>query len=158
MATVLEPAQAAANAMLHMSANNFHCSVTLRAYCAAAIDVPKNEGILVVPSKVATGYCGSVIKVAGVCISPPPPTMASIKPAANAAMQRINICWVITCYNFFRQIISCRCVSYCCLLPRQCYNRRSCPYSKRAGFQRVSDRLKPCRKTYFHLMQIIFSA
>ena len=59
------------------------------------MEVPVKEGILVVPSKVATGYCGRVINVAGVCINPPPPTMASIKPAAKAARQRMIISFVI---------------------------------------------------------------
>ena len=53
--------------------------------------VPNNEGIFVVPNKVATGYCGKVTNVAGVCTRPPPPTMESIKPAPNAAIQRIII-------------------------------------------------------------------
>ena len=57
----------------------------------AAIEVPEMDGILVVPSRVASGYCGSVIKVTGVCISPPPPMMESIKPAAKAPQQRMII-------------------------------------------------------------------
>jgi hypothetical protein len=43
---------------------------------------------------VETGKLGSKINPAGVCIKPPPPTMASIKPAAKAAIQSNMIIYV----------------------------------------------------------------
>ena len=99
----------------------------MRAYCHAAMDVPINDGILVVPNKVATGYLGKVINVAGVCIKPPPPTMASMKPAANAAKQSKIISCGITACNFFLQIANCQFEPYYCPLRVQFHNHRSCP-------------------------------
>ena len=40
------------------------------------------------PIIVATEYCGIKINATGVCIKPPPPTIASINPAKNEAQQR----------------------------------------------------------------------
>src|SRR6478735_8953543 len=90
MVSVCEPSIAAVSAMQHIHNNNFHCSETFLAYWKQAMAVPLKEGIFVVPSKVATGYCGSVTKTAGVCTSPPPPTIESMKPAAKAAIHRMT--------------------------------------------------------------------
>ena len=62
--------------------------VTFFKYCAAAKEVPLKAGIFSVPITVETGKLGSKINAAGVCINPPPPTMASMNPAINAATQR----------------------------------------------------------------------
>ena len=53
------------------------------AYLNAAIDVPARAAILLVPNKTGKGIFGNVISKKGVCINPPPPTTASIKPAVN---------------------------------------------------------------------------
>lgn len=46
--------------------------------------VPQKDGILTVPKRVATGYWGNNKSTAGVCNNPPPPAMASMKPAEKA--------------------------------------------------------------------------
>ena len=48
------------------------------------MDVPASAAILLVPNKTGKGILGNVINKKGVCINPPPPTTASIKPAVNA--------------------------------------------------------------------------
>ena len=93
--TAFEPAMALSKAMPHITAKSFHFNLTLNAYWQAAIIVPLIAGIFVVPSNVAKGYCGKVTISAGVCTRPPPPTIASIKPAPKAAMHNIIISVVI---------------------------------------------------------------
>ena len=54
--------------------------------------VPLKAGIFKVPMTVETGKSGSSTKPAGVCTRPPPPTIASINPAAKAAKhKRISV-------------------------------------------------------------------
>ena len=48
------------------------------------MDVPAKAAILLVPNKIGNGIFGKVISKNGVCINPPPPTTASIKPAVQA--------------------------------------------------------------------------
>src|ERR1044072_4611539 len=81
------PNMAAKKAVTAVTVSRPRLKLTFWAYCQAAILVPENEGILVVPSSVATGYCGKVKRMAGVWINPPPPTMASIKPAQSEKQQ-----------------------------------------------------------------------
>jgi len=61
-------------------------------YLYAANAVPEKDGILVVPSKVAIGYCGNKNIIAGVCIRPPPPAIESTSPAKNENKQIKIIC------------------------------------------------------------------
>jgi hypothetical protein len=49
--------------------------------------VPVHAGIFKEPITVATGYWGNNTNAAGVCIKPPPPTIASTKPAEKAKRQ-----------------------------------------------------------------------
>jgi hypothetical protein len=65
--------------------------VIFLAYLKAAIDVPASAAILLVPNKTGNGIFGNVISKKGVCIKPPPPTTASIKPAVNADKANNNI-------------------------------------------------------------------
>ena len=60
---------------------------TLRLYCQVAMAVPQTEPLLLVPSRVAGGAEGKVANSAGTRISPPPPTMASTKPASAEAIE-----------------------------------------------------------------------
>ena len=47
--------------------------------------MPNSPANLLVPSSAAGGTLGYTANSAGIWISPPPPTIASISPAANAA-------------------------------------------------------------------------
>jgi hypothetical protein len=58
--------------------------------------VPEKDGNLVVPNNVATEKLGKVIKRIGVCTNPPPPIIASIKPATNAARQTIRVSEILS--------------------------------------------------------------
>ncbi|MNS52778.1 hypothetical protein D3C71_647050 [compost metagenome] len=52
---------------------------------AAEAAVPQMDALLLVPSSVAGGAPGNTAKRAGTRINPPPPTIASIKPASSEA-------------------------------------------------------------------------
>ena len=67
---------------------SFQSIFTFFRYCIVAKAVPLNAGIFNVPITVETGNCGKNARANGVCISPPPPTIESIKPAQNAAEHR----------------------------------------------------------------------
>src|SRR2546427_2310505 len=58
---------------------------TLRPYCQVDMAVPQTEALLLVPSSVAGGAVGKVANSAGSKMRPPPPTMASTKPASIEA-------------------------------------------------------------------------
>lgn len=79
-----DPEKDATNATRHMSIIFFQSIFTCFTYCFAAKKVPLKDGIFSEPITVATGSLGNKIKEAGVCINPPPPTMASTKPARLA--------------------------------------------------------------------------
>src|SRR5690606_36211512 len=64
----------------------------------AATSVPLKAGNFKEPITVTAGYCGKRTSATGNCISPPPPDMASVKPARNAATQRITISVVISIF------------------------------------------------------------
>ena len=53
----------------------------------AAIKVPDAAGSFKEPITVTAGNCGKSTSAAGTCINPPPPDMASVKPARKAARQ-----------------------------------------------------------------------
>ena len=59
--TVLDPAKAATRAIRQSTPRSFQCSFTRLAYCTTAEVVQDKDGILVVPSRVATEWCGRVI-------------------------------------------------------------------------------------------------
>jgi len=61
----------------------------------AAKKVPAKDGTLRDPITCATELFGSKINPAGVCINPPPPTIASTKPAKKAIKQSMIIVEVI---------------------------------------------------------------
>lgn len=71
-----------------MKISSFQSIFTFRMYCDVARAVPLKAGTFSEPITVATGIFGKKARASGVCISPPPPTTASIKPAAKAARQR----------------------------------------------------------------------
>ena len=83
-----DPKNANEKATTHIIAMVFHTICTFLTYCFAAKKVPLNAGIFNEPITVATGKFGIKISAVGVCISPPPPTIASIKPALNAAIHK----------------------------------------------------------------------
>src|SRR2546427_3664251 len=60
---------------------------TLRPYCQVDMAVPQTEALLLVPSSVAGGAVGKVANSAGSKMRPPPPTMASTKPASIEASE-----------------------------------------------------------------------
>ena len=60
---------------------------TRRLYCQVAMAVPQTEALLLVPSSVAGGALGKVANSAGSRIRPPPPTIASTKPASREASE-----------------------------------------------------------------------
>ena len=101
--TKYAPESDAINAAMVHPAKIIPLNFTCLAYLTAATAVPANEGIFTVPNNVATGYCGRINKVAGVCNKPPPPTMASIKPAPKAARQS-KISSVVNVWILGRQI------------------------------------------------------
>ena len=77
-------------AALSIFIKNFQSNWTCLEYLNAAKEVPEMAGILDVPTMDANGNCGNKINNAGICNKPPPPTMASIKPAKNATIQSIK--------------------------------------------------------------------
>ena len=68
------------------------------------MDVPAKAAILLVPNKIGNGIFGNVIKRKGVCINPPPPTTASIKPAVKA--DSANKMIVAIPYSLYKLVIS----------------------------------------------------
>jgi hypothetical protein len=60
-------------------------------YRVAAKKVPLKEGIFKLAITVETGRFGSNINPMGVCINPPPPTIASTKPARKATKHNNKI-------------------------------------------------------------------
>ena len=58
-----------------------------RLYCQVDIAVPQTAALLLVPNRVAGAACGKAANIAGTRISPPPPTMASTKPARAEARE-----------------------------------------------------------------------
>lgn len=73
---------------LASAAGSMACQIwTRRLYCQVAMAVPQIEALLLVPSSVAGGALGKVANKAGSKIRPPPPTMASTKPANREASE-----------------------------------------------------------------------
>lgn len=68
------------------------------------MDVPARAAILFVPNKIGNGILGNVINRKGVCINPPPPTTASIKPAVKA--DSANKMIVAISYSLYKLVIS----------------------------------------------------
>jgi len=89
--TSADPQKDIANAAKAIHPTSFQLIDTRFEYWYNATDVPEKAGIFEVPKSVATGKFGKVIRRTGVCIKPPPPTMASIKPAQKAAIQTISV-------------------------------------------------------------------
>jgi len=58
---------------------------TRRLYCQVAMAVPQTPAALLVPSSVAGCATGNAANRAGTITRPPPPTMASTKPASSEA-------------------------------------------------------------------------
>lgn len=83
-----DPKNAEIKAVSDMMPKSFQLIFTFLRYWVVAIAVPLKAGILRVPITVETGRWGKKTSAKGVWIKPPPPTMASIKPAQNAATQR----------------------------------------------------------------------
>ena len=81
-----DPVNDAAKAMLVKRSNLFKGILTFCKYSLAAKKVPAKEGIFSEPITLATDSFGNKINPAGVCINPPPPTIASTNPATNAIM------------------------------------------------------------------------
>ena len=81
-----DPVNDAAKAMLVKRSNLFKGILTFCKYSLAAKKVPVKEGIFSEPITLATDSFGNKINPAGVCINPPPPTIASTNPATNAIM------------------------------------------------------------------------
>ena len=59
-------------------------------YCQADMPVPQTAALLLVPKSVAGEVSGKVVNRAGIRIRPPPPTMASTRPAAKEASVTIS--------------------------------------------------------------------
>ncbi len=83
-----EPKNADMKAHIAIIANNFQSIFTFFRYWEVANKVPLNAGIFNVPITVETGNCGKKANDKGVCISPPPPTIESMKPATKAAVHK----------------------------------------------------------------------
>ena len=77
----MEPASAASP----IRTADFTLTGVLRTYVTAAPEVPTMATALLVPRMCAAGTCGRPSSRAGSMSSPPPPTTASIQPAAPAA-------------------------------------------------------------------------
>ena len=75
--------------MLVKSNNLGNGIFTFFKYCLAAKKVPVKDGIFREPMTLEMGSCDNKIIPAGVCMSPPPPTMASTNPATNAMQHKI---------------------------------------------------------------------
>ena len=85
------PKNEAANANTPAGNNIRHGTRTRRTNCPAAIAVPVNEANLFTPNTDGTGVLpGSKPNSAGICNNPPPPTAASINPAAKPATIKPN--------------------------------------------------------------------
>src|SRR3990167_4080273 len=87
MVTAQAPAKAPANPASDAGNTDCHRICTRRLYCHVAMDVPHTDALLFVPSKVAGGAPGKVANSAGSRIRPPPPTIASTKPANREARE-----------------------------------------------------------------------
>jgi hypothetical protein len=90
-----EPVKEAVNAMLVNSNSLVNGILIFFKKVRAAKKVPAKEGIFNDPITCATELLGSKIKPAGVCINPPPPTMASTSPAKKAMKQSMIMVEVI---------------------------------------------------------------
>ena len=97
-----DPVNEAINAMDVNNNNLANGIFTFFKKVRAAKKVPVKEGIFNEPMTCATELLFSKIKPAGVCINPPPPTMASTKPAKKAMMQSKIIVTVIGYYSCFK--------------------------------------------------------
>ena len=90
MVTNQAPPSEPANPAPAAGSNVFQRMSTRLAYCAAAAAVPQTEAALLVPNKVAGAAAGKTVNSAGSRIKPPPPTIASTKPASSDASVTIN--------------------------------------------------------------------
>ena len=82
--TVAAPANDMTKALSAAGTISPQSSVTLRINDRAAKAVPHTDASLLLPSNAAGCAVGSTLNKAGIWISPPPPTAASISPAAKA--------------------------------------------------------------------------
>ena len=79
------------NAGIDIAAKNLVLIVTAFRYLSAAFAVPNTEANLLVPKISITGRSGIATNSDGNWINPPPPAIASIKPANPAARIRNKI-------------------------------------------------------------------
>src|SRR5450830_182166 len=89
--TVAAPKKAMTKAAPAAGTTRLQSITTLRTKDRAANVVPQAAATLLVPSSAAGDAVGSTLNSAGIWISPPPPTAASIRPAAKANTQRMTI-------------------------------------------------------------------
>src|SRR5450830_322096 len=89
--TVAAPKKAMTKAAQAAGITRLQSITTLRTKDRAANAVPNAAATLLVPSSAAGGAVGSTLNNAGIWIRPPPPTAASIRPAAKANTQRRTI-------------------------------------------------------------------
>ena len=100
MATLAAPTNELMVAHTATTAKSFHSKRTLRAKETAEVAVPTTAANLLVPNKVAGAIDGNAFIKAGIWISPPPPTAASIAPAQKAKKIRLIIMSMSTPYPF----------------------------------------------------------
>src|SRR5450830_1578167 len=89
--TVAAPKKDMAKAAQAAGITKLQSITTLRTKDRATNAVPQAVASLLVPSNATGCVVGSTLNNAGTWISPPPPTAASIRPAAKANTQRMTI-------------------------------------------------------------------
>ena len=91
METQAAPAKELMNAKMAITSKSFQFNLTRLAKENAADAVPQIEASLLVPNIVAGEVFGSAPIRAGICMSPPPPTAASIVPAQKAKKIKLRM-------------------------------------------------------------------
>ena len=91
------PAGAPANAPTAARRDEAAIDVDVAQIAADALKVPARPASLPVPSSVVCGACGNAANSAGSWMSPPPPAIASITPAPNAAASTRRISGLTAC-------------------------------------------------------------